>query len=409
MKFSRARRVGPTTTYTNTLHITITHTFTYLITSSNSCSCQLYYPFGWRLYLDMSKEVVSSPGVGKSILGKSRQNNQDASDLEKRIKGGLEDARANFNSLHQVSSNNEIVSVDKALSLFLRLKSDTRMLLTYYREVVGAHIFSLEGGTRGGVTGLGSVGLNLFQKFPGDLNLVEFENNFEKLDDAIVAEMSSSSSSTQAASSQYTKRIEKILELCNTKDLAMFKIVNIIIEQLGVDHVVQESNMAPTIMLCSKEIPILLTFFRTFRALSIQIKRLSLSRGGEMEAVAEISSKQMQIAQQNKDLENRAAEILVLRNRLASASMETGRQHTIIRQQEVIESLELKVFELQRALERSVQDHRQSIQQSSYKNDQLINCRSQLASAKAAYERDVSKLQPLVEEQISKTQVWCYF
>ena len=122
------------------------------------------------------------------------------------------------------------------------------------------------------------------------------------------------------------------------------------------------------------------------------------------DAANEISMQQVQIEQLQMDVQARLAEIFSLRKRLDAAALQTERQNTIVAQQDKIATLEKEMEEGKKDMARMYEDFRREVQQRSIMKDQLVMIQTKLDNARAAYDRDIRKLQPVVEDFVSKSQ-----
>ena len=122
------------------------------------------------------------------------------------------------------------------------------------------------------------------------------------------------------------------------------------------------------------------------------------------DAANEISMQQVQIEQLQMDVQARLAEIFSLRKRLDAAALQTERQNTIVAQQDKIATLEKEMEEGKKDMARMYEDFRREVQQRSIMKDQLVMIQTKLDNARAAYDRDIRKLQPVLEDFVSKSQ-----
>lgn len=333
----------------------------------------------------------------------------EASALEARLKGTLSTARSSLKTLYEASSNagsKDSGPTDSTLQQYMKVKSDTRALLTYYRDVA----------SRGSGRPAVSITNNTVSVAPADKNrtatsssssrpsggsaaddsLVDFEASFDLRDESGLP-------LEQQRGVSEASLLRKISEMNAIKDNTLYKLVNASLAQLDLDHIVSEPRLPPNLETCSKELPMVFHFLRTFKSLGKKAK-LSDMMNSQADAAAEAARMHIQIEQLTLDVQARLAEIFDLRQRLDVAALQTERQNTIVRQQDRIASLEKALEEQTQTAVRIYEDFRREVQGRSHSKDQVALVQGSLDNIKAAYERDITRLQPVLEDLVQRSQ-----
>lgn len=303
---------------------------------------------------------------------KARTLNTTSKILEQKLSSGKDAAQKSLKSIYTaLDHSKDIAEVEASLKTFLTLKSDARALLTYFRHNIASVKFAEKPDI------LGSL----------DVDLVEFDRFYEKFS-SVPGEM----------------QTEKLFGVMNTKDKALFRIANSVLENLGMDHVVREFDVGCDISMCSSELTDMFSLFETFRALGNTVKRLLNAMDNE-DLAADLSAKQVLIGQLQTEVALKDKEIFELGGKLRQLTMNTGRQQVITRQLEEIQALEAKCRKLTKETTNLTTENRELHQSIHHKNDRIQHMESQLSSARSAYETDILKLQPVVERQVRGAQV----
>ena len=111
----------------------------------------------------------------------------------------------------------------------------------------------------------------------------------------------------------------------------------------------------------------------------------------------------MQIEMLQEHLHKRASVIMDLKQQLHAFSSDVTRTHMMTRQQEKIEKLEEQISETEVTYKNTVSDLNQSMNATAIMKDQIGSLRNQIKNLKASYDKDIGKIRPLLEEQVSKT------
>lgn len=335
----------------------------------------------------------------------------EASALEARLKGALSISRSSLKNLYQASSSagsKDSGPTDSTLQHYMKVKSDTRALLTYYRDVAsrapGRPAISITNNTvsvapadksRTAAAASSSSSRPSGGAAADDV-LVEFEASFDLRDEGGLP-------LEQQRGVSEASLLRRISDMNAIKDNTLYKLVNASLAQLDLDHIVSEPRLPPNLEACSKELPMIFHFLRTFKSLGKKAK-LSDMMNSQADAAAEASRMQIQIEQLTLDVQARLAEIFDLRKRLDVAALQTERQNTIVRQQDRIASLEKALEEQTQTAARIYEDFRREVQGRSQSKDQVALVQSRLENVKAAYDRDITCLQPVLEELVQRSQ-----
>lgn len=327
-----------------------------------------------------------------------------ASGLESRMKETLSEARSSLRSLYGAASQavegRDITenATDAVLQKYLKVKSDTRALLTYYRDAAANSAVrpsiailnsTVQHSNSSAQKKLGATG--------ADDILVSFEQRFD-------LKYEGGSTMDQQSVRDEVFLLRQISELNALKENTLYKLINFFLEQLGIEHVVSErKHLPPNLEACSRELPMIFHFFKTFKSMSKTVALTALMKTPQ-DSANEINMQQIQIEQLQADVQARLSEIFSLRKRLDAASLQTERQAAIVAQQDKIATLEKELDECKKDMARMYEDYRREVQQKSYVNDQLVLMQAKLENARGAYDRDIRKMQPMLEEFVSKSQ-----
>ena len=320
-------------------------------------------------------------------------------ELEQRMKGGLDDARSTLRGLYdaasqQVAQQRNATAATGTLPAFMRVKADTRALLTYYRDMTSSAsqsavqkpAISIVNATVSASStkksGSGSAGV--------DGLLIDFENDFDIRGVDV------------ATDHQFL--LQKMEMLYAVKENTLYKLFNFCLEQVGIDFIVSErKNLPSNLEACSKELPMIFHFFKTFNSLGKKAKLSSLMQTPQ-DAATEISNQQIQIEQLQLDVQARLSEIFALRRRLDLASLQTERQTTIVKQQDRIDNLEKELEECRKSMMTMNEDYRREVQQKSYIKDQLVVVQTKLETSRTMYEKDIVSVQRKMEDVVQSKQ-----
>ena len=278
-----------------------------------------------------------------SSSSSSNAISSEIAQLESRMKSNLTEVRSSLKTLYSASSSvaqkdHQVGPQDATLQLYIKVKSDTRALLTYYRDV------AMRAPARPAIT----IANNTVSIAPGDKTkpastparsshaaddlLVEFESAFDLRDEGLPPEQ-------QRAGRTEVVLLRRVSDMHAVMINTVYKLINAAFEQLGIDHIVSETHLPPNLETCSRELPMVFHFLRTFRSLG-KTAEMVKAMGSQAEAQAEARRQQIQVEQLTLDVQARLVEIFDLRKRLDAAALQTERQNTIVRQQDHIATLE---------------------------------------------------------------------
>ena len=298
---------------------------------------------------------------------------RSASEVESNVKGDLKDAKSNFDTLHSTilnSQRNDISKMSEDLSLFMLMKEDARALWTYYRD----DIMNIPTATtsKNEARHVDDFIMNLERKY--ESNFVEQTISFDK---------------------------QTVLTLSQEKDRAIIKILRHLLDELGFTRIVMEENLPFNIQECTNDLKYLFHLFRTFRSLSESVKSMEMYETG---GAAQLVEQQLKIESLNEHSQEQKQYIMDLKQQLHAYSNDVTRHHLITRQQEKLEKLEERVKILEAENKNTKSELRRMTSAKGLAEDKVISLRNQIDNIKAAYERDISKLRPIVEDQVSKSQ-----
>jgi len=103
------------------------------------------------------------------------------------------------------------------------------------------------------------------------------------------------------------------------------------------------------------------------------------------------------------DLQKRASMIMDLKQQVHAYSSDVARTHMMTRQQEKNEKLEVQISEMETSEKQTRSDLNQSMNAQAVMKDQIASYKNQIKNLRASYDKDIGKIRPLLEEQVSKT------
>ena len=297
--------------------------------------------------------------------------------VEHRIRVRNLDAKDNLKSLYKASTASaelNLVHVDALLLEFVRLKADVRNLLTYYSDEI----------LNFNTNRLSSEAIKL------DRWLIAFENKY----------------STEDASNLLVSH-ELLLELASHKHRALHKVLmglhgHVMHEQQQVEY-----NLPSGINDCSRDLPSVMHFAKTFLSLLKRCTSVELSQAADGGA-DRLLEKERMIESLQLDLNKKDNSIMDLKAALGAGSSESCRNHTIMRLQERITSLESQLATAGQLKDDAEVSVRLALQAKAVAQDQMAIVRDQLKTLRKNYDTDVAKLRPMLEEQVRSAQADLY-
>ena len=183
----------------------------------------------------------------------------------------------------------------------------------------------------------------------------------------------------------------------------MHKIMAQLLDEASFERTEVERNLPDQMHKCSQEITTYFNFFKTFRGLLKASKCIELNKA-EIDIVDQLADKDIQLETLQEDLLKKGSVIMDLKQQIHAFSNDVTRAHMITRQQDHIISLEKKCAILEREAKQALEAQRKSEQRTAQAEDATVHVQKQLRNVRAAYDRDISKLRPLLEEQMVKSQ-----
>ena len=257
---------------------------------------------------------------------------------------------------------------DECTAMFIQEKSDARAFATYYRD-------NILGPEAGG------------QAERVDRQLIDFEKQFEL---------------KAGIDSEEQMQPKICLELASFKDKFIHLIVNKLLEEATIERVETELHV-PSLALCSREMQQYFNFFRTFRCLLKTAENMDLLRA-ELGVAEQLREKEIQMDGLQTELLNKGTLINDLKAQIHAFSSDVTRTHMITRQQDTILELEARCSSLEKDTDMAKQNLRRAVQARAQAEDVSAHLEKQLNNVRKAYDRDVAKLQPLLEDQVNKSQ-----
>lgn len=257
---------------------------------------------------------------------------------------------------------------DECTAMYITAKSDARAFATYYRDnILGPEV--------GGQT----------EKI--DRQLMDFEKQFE-LKDGVDSE------------EQVLPKL--CLELSKFKDKFLHMIFNKLLEEATFERMETELQV-PNLALCSRELQLHFNFFKTFRAILKNAENMDVLRA-ELGVAEQLREKEMQMEGLQGELVNKGTLINDLKAQIHAFSSEVTRTHMITRQQDAILELESKCGSLETETDLAKENLRRAVQARAQAEDVTAHTQKQLNNVRKAYDRDIARLRPLLEDQVNKSQ-----
>lgn len=257
---------------------------------------------------------------------------------------------------------------DECTAMFIQAKSDARAFATYYRD----NMLGPEGGG---------------QADKVDRQLIDFEKQFE-LKDGVDSE------------EQVVPKL--CLELAKFKDKFIHLILNKLLEEATFERMETELQV-PSLALCSREMQLHFNFFQTFRGILKTAENMDVLRA-ELGVAEQLREKEMQMEGLQEELLDKGTSINDLKAQIHAFSSEVTRTHMITRQQDAILELEAKSAALEKETDAAKENLRRAVQARSQAEDLTAHTQKQLSNVRKAYDRDIAKLRPLLEDQVNKSQ-----
>ncbi len=302
--------------------------------------------------------------------------NENSKILERRIESEIKESRQQLKSIYsavQASALGEIGCADFRLQQFLRLKGDTRAILSYYRDFV--------------MTNHPTESSSAFLDF--DRDMVTLEGSFD-------------GQTPEQQSRQY-------LELSVIHDTILFRTCGTLLEKVGFDQSLAGAGLdgedpTPTSHLvtsqCSKEITSLFRVLSTFQVMESSLRKLLRSAKPVDAKMVEIETKNRLIAGLEFDLEEMNKEFHELETKFEMATATGGRTQKLSAQHDEIQVLLKTCASQTTEIERLTWENRRLAQTVAIKGDHLKAMDSELTHARALYERDVLRMLPDVEQHV---------
>ena len=260
------------------------------------------------------------------------------------------------NSVQHISSHED----DDANSLFLSQKNSCRVILNFLYDSV---IESAHHET---------VISNL------EASLVDFEDKYRGFISITTEE-----------------KLENILRLAVFKDKMLARLCNQLLSQASIEYQYIDSLEE----YAAPDVAELMKLFGTFKLLSKAIKKLEFSREEADEALT-MSSLQQQLLMHKAELARKTDDFDKLYAKYKAATMESGRQQVLLKQQESIDTLEITNKELTKELQKLRSENRRTIQNESYTKDLLDRSHMQTKNLKETFEKQISSIRPQLQDQI---------
>jgi hypothetical protein len=290
--------------------------------------------------------------------------------VEHRIRNRNLGAKDNLKSLYKASTasaEQNLAPVDAILSEFVQLKADVRVLLTYYSDEI------LNTNTNGR---LGSEAIKL------DRWLIDFENKYSTDED-----------------SNLLISHELLLELGSHKYRALHKVLMGLGGHVKHEQQQVEQNLPNGINECSRDLPSVMHFVKTFLSLLKRCTNAELSQTAEGGADL-LQEKERMIESLQLEVNKKNDNIMDLKAAMIAGSSESSRNHAIMRLQERLTSLDSQLVTAAELKDDTDSNLRLALQAKAIAEDQTALVRSQLRTLRKNYDQDVAKLRPMLEDQV---------
>ena len=295
--------------------------------------------------------------------------------IENRIADRQGGAKDNLNALFKAKSNSStrnLAAEDPALLQYTTLKADVRALLTYYLDRI----------TEDSQFGAPAEATKMTNW------LVDFETKYN-LDDGI-----SDVDSVPA---------DKLQELSVHKDRAVLKLISYMRSSIGHEYHQMERTLPENISHCSRELPDLFHFVQTIHFLVKRCSSIELSMAAEGGADI-LQEKERVLASMRIKNTERESQMMDLKQMLVAGESDNGRFHMLNRQNDKIKALENQLVSERESIEELKSELLLQKQAKGMAQDQAIVLRSQIKSLRSNYDKDVAKLRPRLEEQVSQAK-----
>jgi hypothetical protein len=176
-----------------------------------------------------------------------------------------------------------------------------------------------------------------------------------------------------------------------------------LLEEASFEHMETELKVPPNLALCTKDLQMVFNFFKTFKSLLQKTEHMEVLRN-EMAVAEQVREKTMQIAGLQEELLARSTVINDLKATLHAMGSDVTRTHMITQQQDTLSALEAKCKALEEDRKESEANLRRAVQAKAIAEDLTMHVNKQLQNVRAAYDRDIAKLRPLLEDHVSKSQ-----
>lgn len=284
--------------------------------------------------------------------------------IDDKTKSRHDDIKTYKNNISKVKEldPNTIDKIKINLKIFLMLKSDCRILLTFLYDNYNDN-YTIE---------------------QVNNDLIEFEMKYEYFETL-----------------KTTEQIDRISDLLDTRDSLLNRIINDIISHTEMTYFKQYINDNIILDLCSYSIPVLLSLFNTYKYINSQMKIVEIHKGSA--AIEQISILQNTIDNMKETLKSSQNERDHNIEKLtALTDSVAGRYSKAIELQDKITELEQKNIKLSHdVIDKDI--HNRKLQQIiGQMQDSLTVLRSQLHESKEAYARDIVKFQPVLEQHYYK-------
>ena len=294
--------------------------------------------------------------------------------VEHRIRNRNLGAKDNLKSLYKASTasaEKNLAPVDAVLSEFVQLKADVRVLLNYYSDEI------LNNNTNGRLSS---------EAIKPDRWLIDFENKYSTEED-----------------SNLLISHEILLELASHKYRALHKILIGLRGHVKHEQQQVEQNLPNGMNECSRDLPSVMHFVKTFLSLLKRCTSVELSQAAEggadllLEKERMIESLQLEVNKKNDH-------IMDLKSAMIAGSSESSRNHAIMRLQERLTSLDSQLLTAAELKDDAESSLRLALQAKAIAEDQTALVRSQLRTLRKNYDQDVAKLRPMLEDQVRNAQ-----
>jgi hypothetical protein len=286
--------------------------------------------------------------------------------LDNKTKSRQNDIKVYKNDINKIktldNNTNNIDNINILLKIFITLKSDCRILLTSLHDNDNNN------------------------NNDNNNDMIEFETKYELFETL-----------------KTHNQIILINELLDLKDNLLNRIINELISHTDISYLNNYNNNNDNIIidLCSYSIPLLLSLFNTYKYINNQMKIVELHKGSA--AIEHISILQSSIDNIKETLKNTEIERDNNINKLQSLTDSVaGRYLKAIEMQDTITILENNKIILQNEIHDKDIENRKLKQIIGQMQDSLTVLRSQLYESKEAYNRDIVKFQPVLEQHYYK-------